>query len=175
MGAGCTKDAKGGVVDLQNGNGPETPRSPAKAVVKTEGRIQNHFEWLWLVLCNRDVNHIYIFYLSFIYLSFIYVTPLNQLWELETKIDLICFNEFKMNPISWKVHHDQRTDVLGKDPETAGCPIVNYSVPASSPQERAGCTLPIFWVHDMPRSFPLVNWFSRDHGHELKYQSHYFW
>ena len=59
MGAGCTKDAKGGVVDLQNGNGPETPRSPAKAVVKTEGRIQNHFEWLWLVLCNRDVNHIY--------------------------------------------------------------------------------------------------------------------
>ena len=44
MGAGCTKDAKGGVVDLQNGNGPETPRSPAKAVVKTEGRTENHFE-----------------------------------------------------------------------------------------------------------------------------------
>ena len=44
MGAGCTKDAKGGVVDLQNGDGPETPRSPAKAVVKTEGRIENHFE-----------------------------------------------------------------------------------------------------------------------------------
>ena len=28
---------------------------------------------------------------------FIDVTPLDQLWELETKIDRICFNEFKMN------------------------------------------------------------------------------
>jgi len=37
MGAGCTKDAKGGVIDLQNGNVPATPRSPAKTNVKTEG------------------------------------------------------------------------------------------------------------------------------------------
>ena len=44
MGAGCTKDAKGGVVDLQNGIGLETPRSPAKAVVKSEGRNEDHFE-----------------------------------------------------------------------------------------------------------------------------------
>ena len=37
MGAGCTKEAKGGVIDLQNGNVPATPRSPAKTNVKTEG------------------------------------------------------------------------------------------------------------------------------------------
>lgn len=37
MGAGCTKDSKGVVVDLQNGNVPETPRSPAKPDVKTGG------------------------------------------------------------------------------------------------------------------------------------------
>ena len=37
MGAGCTKDAKGGVIDLQNGNVPATPRSPVKTNVKTEG------------------------------------------------------------------------------------------------------------------------------------------
>jgi len=37
MGAGCTKDAKAGVVDLQNGNAPATPRSPAKTNVKIEG------------------------------------------------------------------------------------------------------------------------------------------
>ena len=59
MGAGCTKDAKGGVVDLQNGNGPETPRSPAKAVVKTEGRIENHFDCFlygtWMSAISIDV------------------------------------------------------------------------------------------------------------------------
>lgn len=44
MGAGCTKDAKAGVVDLQNGNAPATPRSPAKTNVKIEGDNSNH-EW----------------------------------------------------------------------------------------------------------------------------------
>ena len=42
MGAGCTKDAKAGVVDLQNGNVPATPRTPAKTNVKTEGENNNH-------------------------------------------------------------------------------------------------------------------------------------
>lgn len=37
MGAGCTKDAKAGVVDLQNGDMPATPRSPPKTNVKIEG------------------------------------------------------------------------------------------------------------------------------------------
>ena len=140
MGAGCTKDAKGGVVDLQNGNGPETPRSPAKAVVKTEGRIENHFD------C----------FLYGTWMSAISIDVAPQSTRRAWKKNLICFDEFKMNPISWEVLHDQRTEVLGKDPETAGCPFVNYSFPASSPQERAGCTLPILWVHDMPRSFLLL-------------------
>ena len=37
MGGGCTKDAKAGVVDLQNGDMPATPRSSPKTNVKIEG------------------------------------------------------------------------------------------------------------------------------------------
>ena len=43
MGAGCTKDAKAGVVDLQNGNVPATPRTPTKTNLKMEGD-DNH-DW----------------------------------------------------------------------------------------------------------------------------------
>ena len=37
MGAGCTKEAKAGVVDLQNGNVAATPRTPTKTNLKMEG------------------------------------------------------------------------------------------------------------------------------------------
>jgi hypothetical protein len=42
MGAGCTKDAKAGVVDLQNGNVPATPRTPTKTNLKMEG---DNLDW----------------------------------------------------------------------------------------------------------------------------------